>query len=474
MSAPSPVHIGSAKQLFLDDVLIEHSAGFARVMNPPVKAGPALVPDKPWESHRIGAYGTVFEDNGVFRMWYDTIPLGTDGSHDAVFLNHATSTDGIHWEKTPLGLMDYQGSSDNNIIPIMACGTVFLDPTAPPDMKYKYVTVHWKSGMFTYWSADGLNWTMRPEVSLPLDPDTQNQAFYDARIGKYVAYLRGWNPLRVVVRCEMDDILQPWPYQPLASPYHIWGPQQLATPSLELPTVLACDEHDPPDTDFYNPAVTQYPWAPDAYFSFPSAYRHYPEPPVGRLANDGPVDIQMAHSRDGLAWTRLDRRPYVPLGFEGSPDAGNLYMMVGMIRSGDEIYQYYSGYTYTHGAGDLNHDEYSGQIIRTVQRLDGFVSLDADYEGASLTTKPLSFTGRRLELNINLGAMGTAKVALLDETGAALPGFSADDCDLIEGNSVAKMVTWRGSEDVSALAGRAVKVKLEMRAGKVYGVRFGG
>jgi hypothetical protein len=47
-------------------------------------------------------------------------------------------------------------------------------------------------------------------------------------------------------------------------------------------------------------------------------------------------------------------------------------------------------------------------IVR--QRVDGFVSLNADDEGGWLRTKPVSFQGNRLRLNIDTGAMGSATV----------------------------------------------------------------
>ena len=467
--AAQPLDIGSRKQLFIDDRLIDSMENVTFTMNPPIKAGTVMVADRPWEGHRIGAYGTVMEDGGVYKLWYDLID-----SKGAIHEAYAMSTDGIRWGKPDLGIVEYEGSKANNLINVEPSGTVFIDPTAPPEQRYKYVTDHWKVGMFVYWSADGLHWTRNQEVSLPLDPDTQNQAFYDPRIGKYVAYLRGWNRMRVVVRCEMDDILQPWPYQPRGKPFQIWGKDQLPTPSTELPTVFAADKHDPPNSDFYNPAVVQYPYAQDAYVMFPSAYRHFPEPPAGKYGNDGLLDIHLAVSRDGIKWSRVSREPYVRLGRAGEPDSGMMYMLVGMLRRGDELWQYYFGYDYTHGDYQPTERKNTGALVRVVQRLDGFVSADAAYEGGTLVTKPVIFEGKALELNIDTAAMGTPRVALLDEQGKELPGHGIADCDAIGTNSVAHKVTWKGSAGVSRWAGEPVRVKLEMRATKLYAMRFVG
>ena len=106
-------------------------------------------------------------------------------------------------------------------------------------------------------------------------------------------------------------------------------------PSREMPTAFGYDDQDPVESDHYNAAAVEYPWAQKAYFMFPSAYMHHPSPP----SNDGLLDIQLASSRDGVEFTRLERSPYVPLGRAGSIDSQCLYMAVGMLRKGDDLFQ---------------------------------------------------------------------------------------------------------------------------------------
>ncbi len=232
---------------------------------------------------------------------------------------------------------------------------------------------------------------------LPLAPDTANQAFYDTHLKKYVANIRVWAPaVRKVGRVEMDDSTQPWPFTRVEKPYRIWGEGKVACPSREVPVVFGYDEHDPRSTDHYNPACVQYPWAADAYFLFPSAFRHSMVS-KGGVRSGGMLDIQMAASRDGIHFTRLALEPYVGLGQEDEIDSGQLYMAVGIVRNGNKIYQYYGGYNFTHD--DAETAVRGGSICLVQQRLDGFVSADAAYEGGELTTPPLTFSGKRLLLN---------------------------------------------------------------------------
>jgi len=472
-AAQGAIVAGSRRQLFIDGRFIESSENITLTMNPPRKAGEVILPEKPWEELSAGWFVTVFDLGDNYRMYY----MARSRKFGNVICL-AASDDGVHWEKPKLGVVDLGGSKENNAV-IRPEATPFIDPTAPPESRWKaLVSQGWpdpKRGGFYIWtSPDGIHWTPDDTRVFPLVPDTHNQAFYDTRLNRYVAYIRLWNPLRKVGRVEMDDITKPWPFTPAEKPNHIWGEDKIPVPSTEVPTVFSYDEADPPNSDHYQPAVTQYPWAQDAYFMFPSAYLHFPDPPVGRYSNDGLLDCQMAVSRDGINWTRIDRRPYVALGSAGSNEAKQIYMGIGMIRRGDEIYQYYAGYKYTHGAWSEITDEmvHSGSIYRTVQRLDGFVSADAAWGGGALTTPPITFEGSKLELNINCSAMGTARVELRDADDNPIEGFTLADADIIYGNNVHKIVTWKGNPDVSALAGKPIKLHFKMRAAKLYAFQF--
>jgi hypothetical protein len=128
-------------------------------------------------------------------------------------------------------------------------------------------------------------------------------------------------------------------------------------------------------------------------------------------------------------------------------------------------------YRTTHGVLG-NEPGTDGAICRLEQRLDGFVSADAAFEGGEFTTPPLRFAGSKLVLNINASAMGTCKVEILDEQGNVLPGYSLADCDEIGGNHIEKTVSWKGKSGLPPLAGRAVRLRFVMRACKLFAFQF--
>ncbi len=96
-----------------------------------------FMPDHP-------AYYTLFADGDRFRMVYRGAHFDakTKKSAHPEFACYAESQDGIQWVKPKLGIVEFQGSKDNNII-LAGEGThnftPFLDtnPACLPDAKYK-------------------------------------------------------------------------------------------------------------------------------------------------------------------------------------------------------------------------------------------------------------------------------------------------------------------------------------------------
>jgi len=109
---------------------------------------------------------------------------------------------------------------------------------------------------------------------------------------------------------------------------------------------------------------------------------------------------------------------------------------------------------------------------RAIFRLDGFISADADYHGAELTTPPLVFAGRFLRLNLDTSAGGSARVEVQDASGQPLRGYSLKDADVLNGNSTRMQVSWGAKSDLGSLAGKPVRLRFVMRNCKLYAFQF--
>jgi hypothetical protein len=424
----------------------------------------------------ISFFLTVRDEGEKLRMWY--ICRDADNQPNVAY---AESTDGVTWTKPNLGIVDYHGSTDNNLVGIPNLeGTPFRDERAPESERYAYITNVYHEGVMRFHSPDGLRWTKSENVLLPFESDTQNVTFWDERIGRYVMYLRGWNPgsdtgrVRKVVRLEFDDYRGMLPIKPEGTPTH---PQSAAKTRKhwivsEIPTVFEADRIDPPMTDVYNISAQPYPVDPSWYVGFPSLYRHKPESDEPPYENGGRTEIQFTGSRDGVHWHRYDRGSYVRPALTGT-DRGNMaFMGTGLVVRGDEIWQYGTGFHSQHGDVAARRAKTDGAIVRYVQRVDGFVSLTTGDTPGMARTVPLVVTGRSLLLNIDTGGIGTLRVAMFDDFGVPASGRSLDDCDPIQINSTGGQVTWRGDGDLSALVGRKVSLVLESRRTRLFSIRF--
>jgi len=489
-------NVASDRQLFIDEQLIDESTHVTFTVNPPQRRELVLFPEKEWERGGITCYANVFFDemHQHFRLYYVPVcPAATPPFR----LCLATSSDGIHWERPNLGIVEFNGSRDNNIvIDGQREGTVFIDPNAPSEKRYAYLSATPESGLLYFSSPDGIRFTPSPSPLTPYQADSQLSTFYDPAKKKYVSYFKAtheapgkWrmNPqiilndtihlpkdgtplLRTVARYETDHADDPWSAPP-APP----GPFRV---------VMARDELDPPGMDLYTNSIQKYALAPGVYFGFPTPYYHYSHPSraylnqptlaAGGKTNDGTLDTQLATSRDGITFTR-HRAPYVPLHHHDDLDLKICMVFPGLLYHPDRIDHYFAGYTHTHGDTEARlrlKGRQLGGIFRLSQRIDGFTSIDFPYTGGTMTTHPLLFQGNTLQLNVNTSAAGEARVALLDPTGHTLPGFAIDDCRIINGDHLNKRVEWSSGGDLSRLMGSPIRLQFDMRGAKLFSFRF--
>ena len=472
MPQSNSLALGTAKQLLFDDALVEAKEGFTTTMNPATRTNtPVLAPEKPWESHGC-SNPTVMLDEGVYKMWYSA--NGEDGVPRDCY---ATSTDGIHWKRPNIGLIDYQGSRENSIISLnLNHGSIFKDPSAEPERrfkcilgagKYDYVSVYGGGARFRYdenppdtwhygsvgglYSPDGIHWTPCEKLIMPWYTDTRNVAFWDDRLQKYVAYVR-WNEY---LRAEDGAQRGSFDYRAIARS------ESADFENFPVPEkILEPDFDDPEDADMwggglYDTAAVKYPFADNAYLIFTAAYYHTTDA----------LDIQLATSRDGIHFTRW-REPFVRLGPAGAFDSMMLYMGVGVLPIGDELRLYYTGYDQPHDK--VTGEEYRPAIGSALLRLDGFVSQDAGGQGGWLTTLPFTFEGDHLEVNMDGSARGWLKVEILDEGMQPLKGFTEADADRLGGSSTSQTVTWNGEQDLSAPKGQTVRLRFVGQSVKLY------
>ena len=472
---PKPLEFGTVRQLFIDDGVIDETRGVVKTLNQPVKyaGNPVMIPLYPWEG-KIELYGTVWRDpDGGFRMWYQgmgglAIPpmskdlsdspwKGFDASNLLYTIGYATSHDGVHWDRPNLGLVEYKGSKDNNLtMTDAAYANVIKDPRDPdPDRLYKSLffeardpsgTPNMGDGVSVAFSPDGIRWTKyegNPVISR--SSDTHVLLGWDDLPDKYVAFARPsvheGNTTRRIGRATSDDFI------------HWTDPEDVLVP----------DSDDPPATEFYGMPVFKYE---GLYIGQLWMYYARPEETPIRFAST--VDVQLAVSRDGIAWERAGgRKPFIPNGPPGSIDAGEIYTATGPVVLGDELWFYYSPGAMEHGVTGR-----SGPICLAKLRQDGFVSVDAGDDTGSLVTKPFRCEGGPLTINA-AARYGMVSVAVLDEDGIQFPGYSRQECALFDGDSVRHRVTWREMLSLEELKGKNVRLKFYIKSASLFSFLVG-
>ena len=83
--ADEPIDIGTRRELFVEDGLIDSLSGEAELrLHHPIPREVAIVHDAPWEGSGSG-YHTVFQDGDLYRMYYRGLHMEVqEGSMTAV------------------------------------------------------------------------------------------------------------------------------------------------------------------------------------------------------------------------------------------------------------------------------------------------------------------------------------------------------------------------------------------------------
>jgi hypothetical protein len=317
---------------------------------------PLLKAERPYEDVELNST-VVLRIKGQWRMWYEAYDHTSRADNDS-YLCIATSRDGVHWERPNLGLVEYGGNKNNNILIDgrkaggMHAATVFLDQQAPAKERFKMVFARGEvltSGErepgrgFGYYvhgatSPDGIHWQLIPEPLFRKNSDTQSVCFRDGNL--YRLYVRMWTGGHFKGKREVGYSESP-----------TFGNFPNPVP------ILAPDAQDPEDLQFYNSAATKL--KKHLYVMFPSGF----------YTGNQTVRPHLAVSRDGKTFERVGRDVAVPLGAEGSFDSKSIYVHPGAIP-GDQpntYWFYYGGY-------DIGHDgkpKYSGgygRFLLTVEK----------------------------------------------------------------------------------------------------------
>lgn len=473
--------VGNRSQLFIDRLLVRDAAGVSFTAHPARKhpANPLLRADRPWEGWQLALYGSVLydPDERLFKMWYQSAP---SKEFDREMTCYATSKDGLRWDRPPVGTIKGRGGAAHNVVADCLLPSVFKDPRDPdPGRRYKMVCYIYDRGYLTKVSADGLRW--REESPDPIVPisyvDDVITAAWDGRTGQYVAFAKQMTPVtgrsrRSLYVATSRDFrhwtkLQPAFLADRRDDLGVLPRLAAAGPLLNYPV-----NHHVARSEFYGTGAFA---AECGLVAFPWVFTVSANVP--RFGNqDGPVEVQLAFSRDLETWSRPLRAPVLAPGPAGAWDCGMVFTASQAIEVGDEVRLYYAGTNYTHGApipngapGQGLGTKYQGAIGLATWPRDRFVSADGLADGGVLTTVPLRFHGKRLEINA-AAPSGSVVVELLNAGGKPLEGFAPSDP--FAGDDLRHQVKFAGRADLARLAGEPISLRFRLRNAQLYSFAF--
>lgn len=466
------------------------------VGNPVVARGPAGSVDA-WA---VQFYGSIIREREKLRLWYaaasDLPPTGDDVPRWRPA--YAESTDGIHWTKPALGLVEHQGNKANNLVPIDPPELSFLnlkvlhEPEDPnPERRYKMTThvFHSKERrlgtLVPFFSADGLHW----KTARPLKP-------VGTEIGK-------------------EDLFLHWTHFEPSGGLYKWDGVYYA--SGQNANVAARPYHGRiarsyASGDFIN-------WTHASAVGFTRGIQHTLLGPGrsrdGEQTHEGvsvwhrgnvllglygiwhgamdwtgvTIDLGFVLSNDGVKFREpANEWAFLKHGPDGAWDEGGLLQGQGFENIGDKTYVYYGSWDPRPHANDKALPPRGGVGLATVPR-DRFGDLVIDPSAfgtgsyhipeseavCEFITKAISIPSdepAQFFLNAEgVGPQAALKIELLSHDLQPLPGYSGKAAAIVQQSGFQTPISWAGRNQLSDLPD-GVRVRVTYEGAHREDIRF--
>lgn len=383
-------------------------------------------------------YGSVVRIGDTLHLWYNGNygPLQNTIGYERVncVICYATSTDGIHWQKPNLGLVEFNGSRDNNIVELRVAGlwstcALVHDPDDEnPDRRFKMAFEAQVGDTLRFcvaFSPDGLRWT--PSLQNPVGPFCEM-----AGVAKHngLFYLNGQSTssnrkgfVRQLVTFVSSDF-EHW------SPCGAIGMDR----SINL-TGPSTDDHAHQYEEVHLGAAL---WnRGNVLLGLYGQWHGHPSGDRKLLT----MDLGLALSHDGIHYHEpipgfrivpAREQPEAPLGFGPALMQGQ-----GMENIGDQTLYWYSNWRGTDGNGV--------RVVSWQRDRLGMLKPFSPRNPRAISC-PIQIQDGRAAVTINAGGLGEharLRVNVLDEAFRPVPGYSGDDAAIINESGFDVQARWK-------------------------------
>ena len=435
------------------------------------KGNPLFEEDKPWEMRFDNLYANVIydEQEKIYKCWYS--PFIIDVSAKGMTLEkrnsryyeppekremglcYAFSKDGIHWEKPELGIVEFNGNKNNNILYRGPHGAgIFIDSReTDPAKRFKMFTAADEDDIAEHlavaFSPDGVHWSglvLCPEINPEPVDGTHYNAMWVPELGEYVGFtrLRGMGidtelsepdgaqrRIRQVGRTRSSDFVN-------------WKQAELMFQGLK--------NH----LQIYSMPVFRHG---GVYLGLPVIYN----------TETDRAHTELAWSPDTITWHRVNPgSPLIDVGSNRSDyDWGCVYTAAYPVFLDDEIRLYY-------GASNGPHFGWrDGFLCLATLRPDGFACYEPKSRGkmATVTTKPVKGRFAALHVTADVKKGGSVTIAVVNEAGKELAVSKA-----ITETATDQKVVWKSGWDYQGLNTDKIRLKFIFSKAKLYSFSFEG
>ena len=473
----------NGREVFWDTFLAEECSGVSVKNHKPTRSNIVMTLDAPWEGEH-GGYISLVKIGDLFRLYYRAAgsninPLDyTEGSHSLICV--AESTDGKTFTKPNVGLYEYKGIKNNNIVFMLEKNidnfSVYYDenPNCPEDERFKALSSTVIGGknfgnLGYYKSADGYRFEFVRVLPIEGAFDSLNLTLWDKDTGKYRIYFRNFHVLSgedIPIGKHDDTSIRDVRYVESEDFVNWSSPKRIVyTDNIDY-------------IQYYTSGITKY-YRSNIYYGTPTRYVDRVKDTVNfkYLPNDGGfrdllikregrsgtaiTDCTAIFSRDGYMFERSGE-PFCTPGIENNENwiYGDCFFCRGLFETASDYpfepneMSLYKCHGYRHRPVD---------VVRYTLRLDGFRSWHAGYENAYILSKPVTISGNSMSVNFETSALGYLRIIICDIDGNPIEGY---DSTRLFGNSVERPVDFE--KPLSDLEDKTVRIRFEMNECDLY------
>jgi len=464
--------------------------------NPVVARGP----DGSVDDWAVQFYGSVIRhpETGKFRVWYCSVSKAERASkkrsRSGIWrVAYAESDDGINWTKPNLGLVELNGSKDNNLCKLDPhLGVLNLkvldEPDDPnPEQRYKMAAHVWtpksenrrNGALAPFVSADGFTWRFVGDTT-PVDGELPEvDAVVPPLHIEPAGGLYKWDGLYHT--SGQNAIPAERPYHgrvtrtSISSDFKNWSQTsaiqavRLAQYDLLGPGKSRIGEQTHEGISVWNRG--------DVLLGVSGVWHGTKE------WEDLTIDLGFVMSNDGVHFREpMVEHVLINRGADGEWDQGGLLQGQGFENVGDQTWIYYGAWDPRSwesspprggiGIVTLPRDRFADLIVDESTQGPGDYQMEKTV--ASFLTESIDVKkgARRLFINAEgLGKDATLRVELLDHLMNPLEGYSGADAARVSANGFQTPVTFSGKSEVSGLPDR-IKVRVTFDGKNRTDIRF--